>query len=144
MTTDEIKSFITSYTEEVWNQHSVDAMDQYYTADYAHHDVSGPDVRTLSDYKQWATMLLAGLSNFHVSIDDLIAEPGKAVKRWTASGLHDNTFAGIPPTGKEVQFSGVSVYRLAEDRIAESWYIYDMFGLLQQLAAMPTAAEAEA
>lgn len=144
MTTNEIKSLIATYTHEVWNQHSVDAMDKYYAADYAHHDVSGPNVRTLSDYKQWAAMLLAGLSNFHVAIDDLVAEPGKAVKRWTASGLHDNTFAGIPATGKEVRFSGVSIYRLTNDRIAESWYIYDMLGLLQQLGAIPTAAEAEA
>ena len=144
MTTDEIKRLITAYTNDVWNQHSVAAMDKYYTPDYAHHDVSGPDVRTLDDYKQWATGLLSGLSNFHVAIDDLIAEPGKAVKRWTASGLHDNTFAGIPATGKEVQFSGVSIYRLTNDRIAESWYIYDMLGLLQQLGVVPTAAEAEA
>src|SRR3712207_6063865 len=144
MTTDEIKSFITSYTDEVWNQHSIDAMDKFYSPDYAHHDVSGPDVRTLSDYKQWATMLLSGLSDFHVAIDDLVAEPGKAVKRWTATGLHDSAFAGIPATGKEVRFSGVSIYRLTGDRITESWYIYDMLGLLQQLGAVPKAAEAEA
>ena len=144
MTTDEIKRLITAYTDDVWNQHSVAAMDKYYTPDYAHHDVSGPDVRTLNDYKQWATMLLSGLSHFHVAIDDLIAEEEKAAKRWSASGLHDNTFAGIPATGKKVSFSGASVYRLVNNRIAESWYIYDMLGLLQQLGAVPIAAEAEA
>lgn len=144
MTTEEIKRLITTYTDEVWNQHSIEAMDKFYVPDYAHHDVSSPDVRTLNDYKQWAAMLLSGLSNFHVAIDDVIAEPGKAVKRWTASGLHNNTFAGIPPSGKEVRFSGVSVYKLANDRITESWYLYDMLGLLQQLGAVPAAAEAEA
>src|SRR5437867_3753861 len=100
MSADEIKRFIANYTDEVWNQHSIDAMDKFYSPDYAHHDVSGPDVRTLNDYKQWAAALLSGFSNFQVAIDDLVAEPGKAVKRWTASGLHDNAFAGIPPTGK--------------------------------------------
>src|SRR5262245_45480300 len=140
MTADEIKSFIATYTDEVWNQHSVEAMDKFYSPDYVHHDVSGPDIRTLDDYKQWATALLSGLSNVRVIIDDLVAEPGKAVKIWTACGLHDNSFAGIPPTGKEIQFSGVSVYRLADDQIVESWYVYDMLGLLQQLGAIPKAA----
>ena len=144
MTTDEIKRFITAYTDEVWNQHNVGAMDKFYSTGYAHHDVSGPDVRTLSDYKHWATMLLEGLSNFRVAIDDLVAEPGKAVKRLTASGSHNNTFAGIPATGKMVRFSGVSIYRLEEERIVESWYVYDMLGLLQQLEAIPASAPAEA
>lgn len=144
MTINEIKGLIRDYTDVVWNGHSVEAMDKYYSPVYAHHDVSAPNVQTLNDYKQWAASLLSGLSGFQVAIDDLVAEPGKAVKRWTATGLHNNAFAGIAPTGKKVRFSGVSVYRLENDRIAESWYIYDMFGLLQQLGALPSPVEAEA
>ncbi len=142
MTPNEIKTFISNYTQEVWNQHNVKAMDTYYSTAYIHHDVSGPDVRTLEDYKNWATMLLTGLSDFKVEINDLIAEPGKAVKQWTATGIHNNSFAGIPPTGKKMKFSGVSIYRLEENRIVESWYVYDMLGLLTQLGAMPTAVAA--
>jgi predicted ester cyclase len=39
-----------------------------------------------------------------------------------------------------VRFSGVSVYRMAGDRIAESWYVYDLMGLLQQLGVLPAPA----
>ena len=98
MTPDELKNFIATYTEAVWNKASVPAMDRYYAPDYAHHDVSRPDVTTLDGYKQWARDLLAGLSDLHVAIDDLIAEDGKAVKRWTASGVHSAVFADIAPT----------------------------------------------
>jgi steroid delta-isomerase-like uncharacterized protein len=136
----EIKSLITEYTDAVWNRADVAAMDRYYAATYTHHDVSRPDVNTLNDYKQWARDLLAGLKDMHVAIDDLIAEDGKAVKRWTATGVHHGPIAGIPPTGKRVSFSGMSVYRFADGRIVESWYVYDLFGFLQQLGALPTAA----
>lgn len=141
MAHNELKTFIATYTEEVWNKHSVAAMDRYYAIDYIHHDVSRPDVNTLADYKQWARDLLAGLSDLRVAIDDLVAEEGKAVKRWTASGLHDSTFAGIPATGKRVSFSGVSIYRVGDGKIVESWYIYDLFGLLQQLQAAPVPSQ---
>ena len=135
MTPNDIKTLIATYTENVWNKASVPAMDRYYAPEYVHHDVSRPDVTTLADYKQWAHDLLAGLSQLHVAIDDLIAEEGKTVKRWTATGVHANVFAGIAPTGRKVNFSGVSTYRLNGNKIVESWYLYDLFGLLQQLNA---------
>ncbi len=142
MTTSEIKAFITTYTDEVWTKRNVSAMDKFYDARYIHHDASSPDLRTLSDYKQWAEMLLSGFSDFKVEIVDIMAEPGKAFKRWTVSGLHDSTFAGISPTGKRVKFSGMSVYWITDRRITECWYVYDMLGLLQQLGAIPVANEA--
>jgi hypothetical protein len=37
----------------------------------------------------------------------------------------------------------VSIYRFANDRIAESWYVYDLFGLLQQLGALPVPQAAQ-
>jgi steroid delta-isomerase-like uncharacterized protein len=129
----DLKRFIIEYTDAVWNHGDVGAMDRYYAADYIHHDVSRPDVHSLADYKQWAHDLLAGLSDFRVVADDLVAEQSKAVKRWTAYGVHANVFAGFPPTGRAISFSGVSIYRLADGRIVESWYLYDLFSLLQQL-----------
>jgi steroid delta-isomerase-like uncharacterized protein len=138
------KQFITTYTDEVWNQHTVDAIDKYYARDYVHHDVSRPDVTTLGGYKGWATDLQSGLSNLHVAVDDLIANDDMAVKRWTATGVHTAPLAGIAPTNTKVRFSGVSIYRFANDRIAESWYVYDLFGLLQQLGALPAPQTAAA
>jgi steroid delta-isomerase-like uncharacterized protein len=135
VTATDLKRFISEYTDAVWNQGNVEAMDRYYTPDYIHHDVSRPDVRTLAEYQQWARDLLAGLSDFRVVADDLVAEESKAVKRWTAYGVHTSVLAGIPPTGRAISFSGVSIYRLEDDRIVESWYLYDLFGLLQQLQA---------
>jgi steroid delta-isomerase-like uncharacterized protein len=132
-TAQELKFFIRTYTDAVWNQHNPDAIDRYFTSDYVHHDVSSPTVKTREDYKQWARVLQAGLSDLHVAIDDIIAEEGKAVKRWTASGVHSSTFLGIPATNKRVSFCGTTAYRVIGNQVVESWYVYDTFGLLQQL-----------
>ena len=141
MTSSELKAFIVRYTDAVWNARNVAAMDQFYAPNYAHHDVSRPDVRTLDDYRAWGSDLMGGLSGLHVRIDDVIADDaGNAVKRWTASGTHDRTLAGIPATDRKASFQGVSIYRVVGDRIVESWYLYDMMGLLQQLGVLPAPA----
>jgi steroid delta-isomerase-like uncharacterized protein len=135
MNTAELKQLIASYTDDVWNKGDVGAIERYYHAAYVHHDVSRPDVKTLADYTQWARDLHGALRDMRIQIDDLIADggDGKAVKRWTATGVNVGSLAGLPPTGKPVSFSGTSAYRIVGGRIAESWYVYDLFGLLQQL-----------
>jgi steroid delta-isomerase-like uncharacterized protein len=141
MNAEGLKQFVATYTEDVWNGHRVDAIDKYYAREYVHHDVSRLDVGTLDDYKQWARDLIAAFSNFHVNADDLIADGQMAVKRWTATGIHTGSLAGIPASGRPVQFSGVSIYRFANDRIVESWYVYDLFGLIQQVTNLEAVAK---
>ena len=50
---------------------------------------------------------------------------------------------GIPPTGKEVQFTGISFYRIEEGKIAESWNIQCQFGLMRQIGAIPEPGKSE-
>ena len=143
MSAPSLKQFIATYTEDVWNNHRADAIDKYFAATYRHHDVSRPDVQTLADYKQWARDLMAAFSDLHVAADALMEENGMALKRWTATGVHTGSLAGIAPTAKSIAFSGFSMYRFdAAGRIAESWYVYDLFGLLSQLGAIPAPAAA--
>lgn len=75
-------------------------------------------------------------------IDDLIAEDDKVVMRWTFHGTHQGAMASIPvpPSGKEIVFSGFSLYRFADDQMIEVWEGYDRFTLLQQLGAIPQPA----
>jgi predicted ester cyclase len=44
---------------------------------------------------------------------------------------------GIPPSSKEVEFTGISVYRIERGKIAESLYSVDQFCLMLQIGAIP-------
>jgi predicted ester cyclase len=43
---------------------------------------------------------------------------------------------GIPPTGNRVNFTGISIYRIEGGKIAESWSVSDLLGMMQQLGAI--------
>jgi predicted ester cyclase len=72
--------------------------------------------------------------------EDMVAEGDKLAVRWTVQGSHLGELLGIPPTGKPVRFSGISIYRLAAGKIAEQWEQWDRLPLLQQLGVLPTPA----
>jgi predicted ester cyclase len=51
----------------------------------------------------------------------------------TTTATHKGTFVGIPATGRTVTFGGIVIYRVAKERIAETWSVIDFAGLLRQL-----------
>ena len=49
---------------------------------------------------------------------------------------------GISPTGKSVAVAGITIDRIADGKIAESWACWDTLGMMQQLGAVPQPATA--
>jgi len=71
-------------------------------------------------------------------VEDLVAEGDRVVARWTSSGTHKGDFQGIPPTGKHVETSGITIFRIENGKIVEEWSESDVLGMLQQLGAIPS------
>jgi len=68
----------------------------------------------------------------------MIAEGDKIVTRWTATGTNQGTLMGIPPSGKRVTITGISITRIANAKAVEDWVNFDGLGMLQQIGAIPT------
>jgi predicted ester cyclase len=64
------------------------------------------------------------------------------VSRLVVRGTHQGDFQGIAPTGKQVTIPAIRIYRVADGKMAELWVEFDALGLLQQLGAVPTPAQA--
>jgi predicted ester cyclase len=47
---------------------------------------------------------------------------------------------GVAPTGSTIAVDAISVFRIAEGKIAEEWTVWDALGLLQQVGAVPAPA----
>lgn len=50
---------------------------------------------------------------------------------------HDGELLGLPPTGKEVAFTGIDIHRIENARIVEEWTSWDALGLMRQLGLLP-------
>ena len=74
------------------------------------------------------------------TIEDIIAEGDKVVARWRSRATHQGEYMGTPQSGKEVQLTGISFYRIEEGKIAEEWSVEDGYGLMAQI---DTVAETE-
>jgi len=78
--------------------------------------------------------VMAACPDLHIETNELFAVGDKVTEIWTQSMTHTaGPFFGVPPTGKKVVVSGISVYRLENGKIVEHWGAMDFYGVLLQL-----------
>jgi steroid delta-isomerase-like uncharacterized protein len=109
---------------------------------YAHHDATAPDATDRAALEQFLHGMTTAFPDAQVTIEDLIAEGDKVVKRYTVRGTHQGDFSGIPPTGNPVTFTGATVYRVQDGQFTEGWWNYDVISILAQIGALPQPAQA--
>jgi len=143
MATDENKMLVRRSIEEVQNQGNLDVIDELYAPDVVGYALwSHPlNPRTMEEEPQSGLAELKRLTagwrtafpDSHTTIEQLMAE-GDRVMCWTTTrGTHTGEHFGIAPTGRQVTYTSFSVFRVADGKIAEEWYMWDRLGFFQQL-----------
>jgi len=126
------------FVQKFWNEQNVAAMDNTHSPDMIAQDPAiPPDPAPYNIYKHVCMLYLAAFPDFRVTVENIIAEADKVAVRWTVNGTHLGSLMGIPPTGRAVTFTGMTIHRLADSKIVENWWTYDALGMMQQITAPP-------
>src|ERR1700682_4794699 len=123
MSTEDNKATVRRFTEES-NQGNVAALHELFAPNWVCNDPSSPDVRTLADYKRFLTETRSAFPDFHVTIEDVIAEGDQVVQRSTWRGTNTGDIVSpmhIPATGKQVTVTGITIVRFARGKGVEVW-----------------------
>ena len=139
MKPEEIKAVLVKMNDDAWHRRNLNAAYEIYSDDVTFQRVPFPPVVGKEANMQADAGMLAAFDDIHSSVDTMIVEGDTAAVRWTWEGTHTGTLPslGIPATGKRVRFSGCSVYRFCDGRIAEQWEYGDLLGFMQQLGVFP-------
>ncbi len=117
MSTEENKTLVRRLIEEVWNQGNLAVFDELYHA----------------------------FPDFHLTIEDVIAEEDQVVVRMTGRGTNTGDIrapAPHPATGRHVTITGIAIARVANGQFVEIWHQVDWLGLFQQLGLIPAPEQA--
>jgi serine phosphatase RsbU (regulator of sigma subunit) len=130
---EENKAIFRRYAEEVGNQHNFEIVDEIFERYIAHQPDGSTLLRGPEDVKRFQGEFHSAFSNFHISIEDQIAEGDKVVSHYTIRGTHQGDFRGMAPTGKEIEIKGVTTFRFSEEgKVVETWDSYDQLSLMRQ------------
>ncbi len=121
--------------EEIWHQGQLSRIDELFTTNFVRHD-PGRELHGTEQNRQFISSMRAAFPDLHYSVEDQIAEGDKVVVRYRFQGTHLGPFQGMPPTGTQVVYTGILIYRVADNKIAEQWTEFDLLGLLRQLGVL--------
>ena len=132
------KALVRRLWEEGFNKRNLAVADEVVAPDAINYEAppgmtrEGPE-----SVKQIIPMLTAAFPDYHISLEEMIAEGDKVVVRTTVSGTHQGTFMGIPPTGKHFTQQQIHIVRIVDGKGVEHRAVRDDLSMLQQLGVLP-------
>jgi steroid delta-isomerase-like uncharacterized protein len=132
---EENKAIARRFLDELWNRSNFVLVDQLLATDYDGH--SSTEIRGPEGAMEFVPRLRLAFPDFQFSILDQLAEADKVATRWTIRGTHEGEFQGMLPSGKRIEMTGITIFRIANGRLIEGWTNEDVLGMLQQLGAVP-------
>jgi steroid delta-isomerase-like uncharacterized protein len=115
------KALVRQWFERVWNGRDGGAIAALAAEDFVLHHFSMPTPIDRPTYAQFHPLFMAAFPDFHIAVDDLIAEGDRVTARITQTATHMGDLLGVAPTGQRVTLRGIAIYRIAEGKIAEAW-----------------------
>lgn len=132
------RAIVRRFFEEVFSQGRLDVIDELFNDDYQDHDpVNEQDTYGPDGVREEMAQYRAGVSDLRFTIEDQLAEGDRVVTRWVSNGTHDGELLGVAPTGRRIEVHGITIHRVADGRIQEGWWNWDVLGLTRQIGAIP-------
>ena len=120
-----------------------EVIDELVAPTFVNHDPSATgDMVGRDGLRQLIDMYRTAFPDLRVSLEEQLAERDLVATRWSARGTHHGPILGIEPTAKQSTVTGITIDRIEDGKIVESWNNWDTLGMLQQLGVMPALAEA--
>ncbi len=144
MSVEENKTLVRRHFEDA--PHNPDACEEIFLPHFRFHSIQhvtmNPSLDSSPQSEKAAYEWLKTVwGDWHMTVDEMIAEGDRVMVRWTFHGTHRGEFFGVPLTNEQVTYSGINIFRIADGKIAEIRDIFDRLWLWQQLGVLPETAE---
>lgn len=138
MSVEENKAIVRRFYEQVMNNGQVELLDELMDAEFDDRgealfgSLHGREV-----IRQGIVATRSILPDLHVTIEDMIAEGDMVGVRGLMRCTHQGEWLGITPTGNELTWKGIAMFRLANGRLMQRWFNSDGLSIVQQLGLVP-------
>jgi ketosteroid isomerase-like protein len=127
------------FFEEFCNGRRAEIADEIIAADYVSHGPQAPPAAGPEGVKTRVGLYQESVDG-HWDLQELFSVADRVVARWIGSGTHRGELMGVEPTGAPISVEAISIFRIADGKIAEEWTVWDALGLLQQVGAVSVPA----
>jgi predicted ester cyclase len=141
---EENKALARRWFEDLFNAGNLEVADEIIAPEHVNHDPTIPGIPSGPEgQKQIVNVYRGAFTNAHITVEEQLAEGDRVVTRWSGSGTHQGELMGVAPTGNQVTITGLTINRISDGKIVESWSNYDALGMMRQIGAIPEPGQGE-
>jgi steroid delta-isomerase-like uncharacterized protein len=123
---------------QAFENNDATALNDLLAPDLAAYSHNSPEPQNRGAHVEGIRGWNAAFSDTRFTIENQLAEGDQVATLVTLRSVHSRgEFQGVPPTGRQIKVSGVSIERISDGKIAARQVISDWFGMLQQLGVVP-------
>ena len=135
----ETEALVRRFFEEFCNDRHAELADELIAEDYLAHGPQAPPAEGPDGVGERVGLYQESVDG-HWEVQEIMSVDDRVVARWIGRGTHRGELMGVDPTGRPISVDAISVFRIANGKIAEEWTVWDALGLLQQVGAVPAPA----
>jgi predicted ester cyclase len=130
------RALVQRFFRRVLTGHELDALAEIASPHILVHQTAMPCEASfygISGASSWLSEQWESFPDLNRVVDITVAQGDIVAVRWTDRGTSKGNFLMLPPTGKVIEYTGVSMYRIEGEKIAEIWETRNTLGIMRQL-----------
>ena len=123
------RALMLSYLYEVVSQGDVSSIDELVSDNHVLHAANGKQVVGKDALRGHVMNLRSAFPDMTIKIFEVIAEGNTVSARWMLSGTWRGEWNGMQPTNRPVGATGLTMMRVKDDKVQETWSILDLLAI---------------
>jgi predicted ester cyclase len=136
-----ITDLVERFYRDAWNR-SIDAsVDELLQDDFVIRGSLGDEAVGPEGFRAYRDKVQSAFSDFHVDVQEIVAEGDRAAVRIRCTGRHDGELFGIAPTGVQIAYPAAAFFHARDGRLRAAWVLGDIDALRKQLGQTTPARQ---
>lgn len=125
--------FVERFYKEVWNKADEVSAREILHPGFRFRGSLGREAHGVDAFIEYMRQVHAALSGYTCLIEDLVATERRAAARLRFAGTHRGLLFGVPPSGREIAWSGAAFFTTDGSQITSLWVLGDVNEVRRQL-----------
>lgn len=123
---------------DIWTKDKKEYIGQIFSTN-VHYILNGESIKGENPLATHFVMVETAFTDLQCTVEDTFFAADHIIHRWTSKGVFTGPYKGITPTHKPVEYSGITILRVQDNKIKDVWIYNNLTEALEETSTQSTS-----